>query len=476
MKHSLLLLVALGVLSFPRLGYSGEGDNPPAIGVEIVEVLDVYYADSPSWMPYRFRITGTSQNVTITQGTVEFYLNGDPQFGCDISKPIGTDETYIFKPTNGQGYEYLAVIDQAEFDAETVSTGGEKVTATLKLTGVSGTVGGIAFGPINSTHSDAFSFGDKRIEILEFGTNEEFLYTKSTTRQNTADFSDTRQYRILGRDTGTGGPYPFDITINQVLNYDFDAARCGVTPNAVGYKQESYLEDDLDLTGVAAGYSCEIRSFNKQLGVCWIAYYNQVSDSAPGNPFGEIVVGTVDHHTGATHLFQNGTAASAITEGGVLAEDITRAFGYTTTAVGVAAFVVSGPWGLALEGAGLVVSALADLSDAVALNNDNPDVAEVVVTKVSQSNNDDPVPVNILREHSAGSEEYDLNISEQYATMYVDNYFRVYLTTTTNVRIQSRYLESKWVDVILNAELGDKKFKVQWQSFSDTNIACDSDS
>jgi hypothetical protein len=464
---STALVFAIANRSVLALNY-----NPDPIKVEIVAVPPSYYADSESWVPFRFKVTGAGTPITVTGGTVEFYIGDSKKFDALLlAKP--------FKPANGTDNEYLAVVDQAKFD--TVSTSGGIVeNARFKLKSVTCANSSYSFGPCDSDYSSSFKFGDNTIEVIEFGLDENFDHRKASTRQDKVDRNETDSLRHMASDTVLG-PFPHDD--NEAGTGGFDSWFCGLMAGATAthYVQRSYLEDDWDFTGVFGGNTFEARSLDRQRGVYWVAFRNQVPATAAGNPFGVPVVGIVASCPGSVTLFEDGTAKADIAQGGLTGSGLSVAFGLAAGSLGAAAFV-AGPATPALECASAIFWALQAIVDACNVSADNPDMAEVVAYKVIDMANGTTRPAkanatDIVRAWTViAGNPVPLNIANPALAMNVDTTYRMYLSTSTNVRALSRYLESINVEAKLEVDLGNSKFDVAWPALAPEQkdkIACD---
>jgi hypothetical protein len=460
-------------------GTSADPVTVHIVKLVVVDVPDSYYADSASWVPFRFAVVGSPGNVAITAGTIEFYIGEEQKFEEGLLvKP--------FKPSNGTGQEYLAVINESAFDA--VSTlGAVAEDARIKLSGVSGQVGTTGFGPLDSQFSSDMKLGDDTIEIVEFGEDESFHFRKAKTRQDHVDHAGVLSAMAM-KATWGGEPCPRPVApIEQTLLYGFDEYWPGAPSGVAGsYTQRCMLSDDLDATGVGGGNTVEVRWFNRQSGVYLVGFRNQVAADAPGNPFGVPVVGIVSNHSGSIVLFQGGTVTANISEFDAYASStLTRAFNFAKGSLDDLVFVCP-PAGAVLSAAMNFVTELQKVSKAVSvIEEDNySDMAEVVAYGVIDLANgvNRPSPSNaetILREWTeTSSPAVPLNIGDPSVDIYVNNTYRLYLETDVNVRAMSRYSGSITVDAKLDVTLGDEKLDVAWPTLPPelvNGIMCDAE-
>jgi hypothetical protein len=452
------------------------------IKVEITSVPYNYYADSKSWVPFRFRVVTGSSTVEITGGKVEFYIGeSEALFVQSLTeKP--------FKPTNNTAAEYLVVIDELLFDGVSTS-GGVVENARFKLIGVSGTFpDGSTFSGIDSEYSSDFGFGDNTIEIIEFGEDESFDHRKTFTRQDSVDINESDSFvHMAGSRCYVGNPSgcPNEVSGADLGNLDFDKGYAGLMAGSTNtsWTQRSHLADDFDFSGVGSGQSVDARSFDRQRGVYFVAFRNIVPANAEGNPFGVPVVGTVSEHDGSVILFDEGTAKVTIKKDGLNNDHLTKAFGYSATAFGVAAFV-AGPAAPVMAGASAILSGLGLITSAAtaATSGSDPDIAEVVVHKVIDLANGTSRPnksnaKNVVSEHTVGANPaVALGIGDPDFTMHTTDTYRMYLTHSTNVRALSRSVQTIDIEALLEIDLGTGEFDVAWDTIApeDKNvIMCD---
>lgn len=460
-----------------------DSQDVSVVRLEIAESLGSYYADSASWMPFRFKLAGAPGEVTVDSGTVEFYIGDEQQFEASIVlKP--------FKPSNGTAHEYLAVVDESGFDD--VSTGNEIIeNGRLKLTNVSGTVSvdteDIDFGPFDSELSADIRFGDDTVEVIEFGVGQpqganllrdSFSFRKAQTRQDVCDLAETNKIRHVAGIEGGVGDLPQPGVTMELLGFTDWYAGAGPPLSGLTYTQRSMLESDQGImSGGLQDQTVEARSLNRQLGIAFVAYRNQVPADHSDNPFGVPVVGTVVQYPGDIKVFNGGTLAATIqsTHG----NDLQRFWDYSSTALGIASFVAPG-FGQALGPALALTQALVTASNLLDVTEDAEKVATVAAHKVVAHAGDANPAVDLafggLVYQPPGDSDNAVIHREGFG-MVVNEQRRAYLATTTNVRATSvNWPYDVTVDAKLEVNLAQGLFEVFWTPIPAGNagkIACD---
>ena len=454
-------------------------DNSPAIGVEIVRVVDIYYADSTSWVPYKFMITGASGNATITAGMVELYLNDTKKFECDISIAAGSNEYFIFKPMNSQSAEYIAVIDEALFDESSMSTGSEEVSAYLRLKGVSGIVDGKAFGPIDSKKSDDFLFIDNTVEIVEMNNSFDLVdITEEVTRQMDINEASIKRYMIIDHPFWPmqgGYTYPFDpyVAGYTVGSFDFDDWQAREDPIPGGSEQDVRLScrlwDDYDFDSLNSNHTVDARRLDKQVSIYFLVYYPRISDEDPNNPFGKPVVGAINgnNENTAQVVFLYGLDSdyghncSGGNEGG---------FGNFSSMLGLATYVVPAatPYGAALATINSIWGAINNVMDLMG-SDEGEYKTEIGFEYAMVRNNIEETTERVKVLNVSGGDIIDDATDKWFTkekTFSVNTYIRLVMTASVAVRSTSREHMPTTVEANLDLVFDKTYAQMFWNEIS----------
>jgi hypothetical protein len=459
--------------SFSRLSMTTVDIEVHIIKVEITKVPPAYYADSEAWVPFRFKIEGCSGPVTITSGMVDIYLGGVFQNSFDFT-------SYPFKPSNGTASEYLAVIDQSKFD--TISRSSQvKNNLSLRLRDICVQVPGLPSVSCDSGFSAAMDFADKTVEVVEIGHNDSFPFNKKDTRQDKLDQVSYDSYVHVAGDGWLPPvwlPLPKEISEGEARNRGFDS--CYTGPSAVGpnfLEQWSHLLSYKAVLGGPYGNTVDANSLDRQYGVYWVVYFNQVKARDPVNPFGVDVVGTVESHSGQFSLFAGATGRATLESSE--SKIITEGFGWVPAIAKVAALYP--PFRTVMTAKATISAFLQQTASTVDATQRHPERAEVMVMRAYGNEKNSVVFKSVpglCRTELGGTSKHTLDLISETGSLVVGNRYRFLLSLSTSVRAKSEWWSKTEVNSKIRIDVPDKKFRAQWDkpapgNTSFSKIMCD---
>jgi hypothetical protein len=464
--------------------------------VEVTAVPLAYYADSNSWMPFRFKITdGKGSQFYVTSGEVQFYIGNEWKSQASIF----ANKNHYIKPktgsSNGDSDEYLALAPAGMFDGAyppSAQKGAEVANAHLRIVNFycKNVSTEEEYGPLESELSTAFLFGDDTIEIFEIFGEEFVPYDKTKTRQlqvgkeaqneflhvagninmtspEDRDPHDDDEFPVKLTEQAVGTPSQHPNTAMSDLGFDYWCA--SYTNKSQGgnlaYEQKCALHDWNEQYFNHFGQIVEARSLDKQTGVIWKVYYNSVPGS--NNPFGEQAVGVYKSQTGIVRFFENGTYSTtadivAYNGNAFYAGVFNLASALTGVSAGVAAFVAP-PVAAILGAASSLERAIAIALTMAEINLEQPVHVSLCLFKVygiadgvEHPSKDECVPIEKGLGEGSGlvSVIGDITAWQAGFTSY-----RAYLSTSVTIRSRSYWSgvfgtgDDVDVDAALNVEV-----------------------